>query len=114
VAISGHQKTGKLGNSVLANRRLQPLGHLSIADNQRLTTIGQIFVELRVDYCKHILMYRPATKLAQTWLATKIPNQIMLHESGIYYLRVKPKQSRQIRADASAYPFAVAGEYNKS
>jgi integrase len=49
-------------------------------------------------------------KRMQTWLATKIPNLLMLQESGIYYLRVKPKQSRQIRESLKTDNFNVARE----
>ena len=47
---------------------------------------------------------------AQTWLATKIPNLFMLQESGIYYLRVKPKPSRQSGESLKTDNFNVASK----
>jgi hypothetical protein len=34
-------------------------------------------------------------KRIQTWLATKLPNLFQLKESGICYLRVKPRKQKQ-------------------
>jgi len=47
-------------------------------------------------------------KRTQTWVATKIPNLFMLKESGVYYLRVKPKGGRQIRESLQTTNFKIA------
>jgi hypothetical protein len=52
----------------------------------------------------------PAKKRTQTWLATKLPNLFQLKESGIYYLRVKPRKQEQIRESLHTESLPVAVE----